>query len=79
MKNIDIFKNTFVDFTQMYEFSKNPLIFKKADGIYLWDINNKTYIDAIGGIFVAILGHNYKPINEAIKNQLPKLNEIIKI
>ena len=58
MKNIEIFKNTFVDFTQMYEFSKNPLIFKKADGIYLWDINNKSYIDAIGGIFVPLSNIN---------------------
>ena len=74
MKNNKILKNTFVDFTQMYEFSKNPLIFSKANGINLWDINNKIYIDAIGGIFVTILGHNYKPINQIICEQLSKIS-----
>ena len=69
----DILKQTCVDYMQMNEFLINPLIFKKGKGIYLWDINNKKYIDALSGVFVCIFGHNYKPINQALTKQLNKL------
>ncbi len=68
-----LLKQTCVDYTQMSEFSKNPLIFKKGDGIYLWDINDKKYIDTFGGVFVCMFGHNYEPIKETIIKQLEKL------
>jgi len=70
----DILKQTCVDYMQMNEFLINPLIFKKGKGIYLWDINNKKYIDALSGVFVCIFGHNYKPINQALTKQLNKLS-----
>ena len=68
-----LLKQTCVDYTQMSVFNNNPLIFKKGNGIYLWDVNDKRYIDTFGGVWVCIFGHNYKPINEVIINQLEKL------
>lgn len=66
-------KNTFVDFTQMSEFVKSPLIFEKADGLYYWDVEGKRYFDAIGGIFVAVLGHQPRAVLAAVQEQMKRL------
>jgi acetylornithine/succinyldiaminopimelate/putrescine aminotransferase len=42
----------------------------KAEGSELWDINGKKYIDLIGGISVANVGHRHPKVIEAIKKQL---------
>ena len=54
-----LLRRTFVDFWQMEEFVKTPLILEKAKGLYYWDTEGKRYFDAIGGIFVATLGHRH--------------------
>jgi len=42
----------------------------KAEGSLLFDINGKEYIDLIGGISVANVGHRHPRVVEAIKDQL---------
>jgi acetylornithine/succinyldiaminopimelate/putrescine aminotransferase len=42
----------------------------KADGALLFDINGKEYIDLIGGISVANVGHRHPKVIEAIKDQV---------
>jgi len=42
----------------------------KADGALLFDINGKEYIDLIGGISVANVGHRHPKVVQAIKDQL---------
>ena len=42
----------------------------QADGCELWDANGKKYIDLIGGISVANVGHRHPKVIEAIKKQL---------
>ncbi len=42
----------------------------KADGALLFDINGKEYIDLIGGISVANVGHRHPSVIRAIKDQL---------
>jgi len=42
----------------------------KAEGANLYDVNGKEYIDLIGGISVANVGHHNPRVIEAIKNQL---------
>jgi len=42
----------------------------KADGAFLYDVNGKQYIDLIGGISVANVGHRHPKVIEAIKEQL---------
>jgi len=42
----------------------------KADGSLLFDINGKEYIDLIGGISVANVGHQHPKVIQAIKDQL---------
>lgn len=51
-----------------------PLLleFERAEGIYLYDKNNKPFIDLISGISVSSLGHGNKKVNLALKNQIDK-------
>lgn len=51
--------------------SPNPLALEivRASGSKLYDINNKEYIDLIGGISVCNIGHGNKKVIEAIKKQ----------
>jgi len=45
---------------------------EKAEGIYLYDINKKEYIDLISGVSVSNVGHRHPKVVEAIKNQVDK-------
>jgi len=52
--------------------SPSPLAFEisKAEGCLLYDVKGKQYIDLIGGISVANIGHRHPKVIEAIKAQL---------
>ena len=52
--------------------SSSPLAFEiaKAEGCLLYDVKGKEYIDLIGGISVANIGHRHPKVLEAIKKQL---------
>lgn len=69
-----ILQNTFLDYQPTETFLDNPLIVERAEGLYYWDTEGKRYFDAIGGIFVATLGHGHPRIVEALKKQLEKLS-----
>ena len=45
---------------------------EKAEGVYLYDISGKKYIDLISGIGVSALGHCHPKIVEAIQIQAAK-------
>ena len=47
-------------------------VFVKGKGARLYDRDGKEYIDFLSGIGVNCLGHNYKPLVKAIKNQASK-------
>jgi len=68
-----LLKHTYVDFKQTSEVVADPLIFPRAEGLYLWDMEGKRYFDAIGGIFVAVLGHRHPRVLEAVRCQLDKI------
>jgi len=72
-RQIALLKHTFIDFQQTSEFIKNPLIIDRADGLYYWDTTGKKYFDAIGGIFVAVLGHRHPRLLDAMHAQMEKI------
>jgi adenosylmethionine-8-amino-7-oxononanoate aminotransferase len=72
-RQVKLIKQTFVDFKQTSEFIEHPLIVDKAQGLYYWDTSGKKYFDAIGGIYVAILGHRHPKLIEAMKKQMDKI------
>jgi len=66
-------KHIVLDFKQMEDFIKHPLIMAKADGVWLEDIEGKRYLDGLSGVFTVQVGHNNPRIKEAIKKQMEKI------
>lgn len=69
----ELLARTWVDFTPMQRFAAAPLIITRADGVYYWDAAGRRYLDAIGGIFVASLGHRHPRVLAAVRDQLERL------
>jgi adenosylmethionine-8-amino-7-oxononanoate aminotransferase len=59
---------------QMAEWSREPLIMARADGVHYWDVNGKRYLDALSGIYVVSVGHNNRRVIEAVRQQLDTLH-----
>jgi adenosylmethionine-8-amino-7-oxononanoate aminotransferase len=68
-----LLKHTFLDFRQTAEFLEHPLIFERAEGLYYWDIEGRRYFDAIGGVFVATLGHGNQRVLDAMRKQMEQM------
>ena len=61
-------------FTPMGRLLKeDPLIIERAEGMYLFDTEGRRYIDGVSSLWVNIHGHNRPEINQAIKEQLTRL------
>jgi acetylornithine/N-succinyldiaminopimelate aminotransferase len=56
----------------MNTYHRLPVTFAKGEGSWLFDIENKKYLDYTGGIAVNLLGHNYAPLVNAINMQAAK-------
>jgi len=48
-------------------------IIERGEGIYLWDVNGKRYIDASSGPLVSNIGHGVKEIRDAVYAQMEKI------
>lgn len=59
---------------QMAEWSKQPLIMARAEGVHYWDVRGKRYLDGLSGIYVVAVGHNNRAVIEAIKRQMDELH-----
>ena len=54
-------------------FARYPIVLDHGEGSYVWDVNRRKYLDALGGIAVNVLGHNYVPLVNAIADQAKRL------
>jgi acetylornithine/LysW-gamma-L-lysine aminotransferase len=54
-------------------YQRFPVTIEKGLGARVWDINNKEYIDCMGGYGVALVGHRNPRVVSAIKSQLDKI------
>ena len=48
-----------------------------AIGSYIYDTNNKKYLDFVAGVSANTLGHQHPRVNNAIKNQLDKYSHVM--
>src|SRR5215831_3770796 len=69
----NLLKRTFLDYKQTSEFLEHPVILDRAERLYYWDIEGRRYFDAIGGIFVASLGHGHPRLLEALRKQAERM------
>src|SRR5947209_8159844 len=72
-RQLQLLNHTFIDYHATSEFIDNPLVIDRAEGLYYWDTQGKRYFDAIGGIFVAVLGHRHPRVMEAMRKQMEKV------
>jgi len=52
--------------------SPNLLEIERAEGLYLYDKNGKSYMDLVSGFAVSNIGHRHPKVLEAIRGQLDK-------
>jgi len=57
----------------MNTYGRQNVAFEHGEGVYLWDTNNKKYLDALGGIAVCALGHAHPEVTRAISEQAARL------
>jgi acetylornithine aminotransferase/acetylornithine/N-succinyldiaminopimelate aminotransferase len=54
-------------------YERQPILFVRGRGVYLWDSQGKRYLDFLSGIGVNALGHNHPAIQATIKRQAGRL------
>ncbi|WP_298424856.1 aspartate aminotransferase family protein [uncultured Kordia sp.] len=61
-------------FTYQAQTTPHPLAMEvsHADGSYIYDTNNKAYLDFVAGVSACSLGHKHPRVVKAIKDQLDK-------
>lgn len=57
----------------MATYSRLPVTFERGEGVWLWDIDGKRYLDALSGIAVCGLGHAHPAIRDALCEQAGRL------
>ena len=57
----------------MNTYARYPICLVKGKGSYVWDQDNKQYLDFVGGIAVCALGHSNEELMEALTTQAHKL------
>jgi acetylornithine aminotransferase len=57
----------------MNTYGRLPIALSHGQGCRVWDVNGKSYLDALGGIAVNTLGHNHPKLVPALQEQIGKL------
>jgi len=57
----------------LHTYNRYPVVFDHGDGVHLYDIEGKEYLDFVSGIGVFALGYNNKEYNDALKGQIDKI------
>ena len=57
----------------LHTYNRYQIVFDKGEGVHLYDINGKEYLDFCGGIAVFALGYSNSAYKEALKSQVDKI------
>src|SRR5450830_512348 len=57
----------------MNTYGRLPIAMSHGQGCRVWDVNGKSYLDALGGIAVNTLGHNHPKLVPALQDQIGKI------
>ncbi len=57
----------------LHTYNRFQIVLDKGEGVYLYDIEGKKYLDFCAGIAVFALGYGHEGYNRALKNQVDKL------
>ncbi|WP_449245663.1 acetylornithine transaminase [Desulfobacca acetoxidans] len=59
--------------TLMNTYARQPMVLVRGQGVRLWDLDGKEYLDFLAGIAVCNLGHAHPAITEAVCRQVQDL------
>lgn len=71
LTNEEIFAKDKSDYLPV--FARYNIVLDHGDGPYVYDTEGKKYIDFLAGIAVNVVGHNYKPLVDAVSKQAGKM------
>ena len=57
----------------MNTYGRVPIALSHGQGVRVWDVNGKSYLDGLGGIAVNTLGHNHPKLVPALQDQISKI------
>ena len=57
----------------MNTYGRLPIALSHGQGVRVWDVNGKQYLDALAGIAVNTLGHNHPKLVPALQDQIAKI------
>ena len=57
----------------MNTYGRVPIALSHGQGARVWDVNGKSYLDALAGIAVNTLGHNHPKLVPALQDQVSKI------
>ena len=57
----------------VHTYNRFKVVLEKGEGVYLYDVNGKRYLDFASGIGVCSLGYGNKEYTKTLKNQIDKL------
>lgn len=57
----------------LHAYNRYQIVLEKGEGVYLYDVNGKKYLDFAAGIAVQALGYGNKEYKDALKEQVDKL------
>ena len=57
----------------LHTYNRYQVVFDHGEGVYLYDLEGKKYLDFVSGIAVFALGYGVKEYNDAVKAQVDKL------
>ena len=57
----------------LHTYNRYQVVLDRGEGVYLYDINGKKYLDFVAGIAVFALGYHNEAYNNALKDQIDKV------
>lgn len=69
----DAVKHVIPHFADYESLLKEPKIFVRGEGCYLWDLEGRRYLDTFASLLTTICGHRNPGVDEAILQQLADL------
>ncbi len=60
----------------LHTYNRYPVVFDRGEGVHLYDVDGREYLDFAAGIAVQSLGYNNQEYTRALKDQIDKLIHI---
>ena len=57
----------------LHTYNRYQVVLEKGEGVYLYDMEGKKYLDFVSGIAVFALGYGNQEYNDALKEQIDKI------